>query len=502
MKRLKQLITIITNKCVNHPLWVLIAFYSLHLLWLDKVPHVALDEPWFINTADNVAKGLGFINTAKGYAGGETFFLLPSILWIPLKLWGVSLFTARMTTFCIGIVALIGFIKILKELGVSKRIQLGVGSFLVVGNMFFVIFHWVRPEALVLTLVIWALLFVIRACQTGAYPCLIWSCFLLSLSCLAHPYAVSLCAVFALFIATLCIKQKTISPLLFSVGGLLITVSIVVGFVSLFSSWSIYVQDIINQVSRRVPLEASKWVFFKDNIGQFFQTYSLGFKRGMILIVELFFLSLGIVYNKNKAIRYVSLAGFGGLLISFVGYFFRRRYFGVFLIFSYVIMALLLKESKEWKNRYLKGALVLVLSLYFVNNLLGDMYILKKMRHATPFHHIETELKKIIPDNSTVISHLQFWTALSHVNFKVNSLVEIQNAKEGDYVVISDVFQHATSPTTGENNDVHNVKTGESVFFNEAINELTQHAYMEARITTKGYGNIMIWKYGIDSCKF
>ena len=95
--------------------------YCIQLLWLDKIPLIALDEPWLISTAFNVSEGLGFENTAKGAYGGELFFLLICFLWIPLKIFGVSLYAARFVTFLIGSIAIVGFIKVLQEFEIGKK---------------------------------------------------------------------------------------------------------------------------------------------------------------------------------------------------------------------------------------------------------------------------------------------------------------------------------------------------------------------------------------------
>ena len=119
---------------------------------------------------------------------------------------------------------------------------------------------------------------------------------------------------------------------------------------------------------------------------------------------------------------------------------------------------------------------------------------MQKFRKAPYFRQIETQLREAIPEHAPVVSHLQFWTGLSHASFKVASIDAIKALPVGGYVVISDEFQKALSPTTGQLGDVHHVQEGERIYYKGAMDILKIQGIQVKQILTEGYGAITVWQ--------
>ena len=489
INQVKKLCNVIVS---NHyySLLILISLYSFQLLWLDKIPLVAIDEPWAGNTAYNVSKGLGFINTNRGMWGGDHLFLMPAITWVWIKLFGLSLFSIRFASFVCGIVTIVGWVKICKQLDIKSWVTTLVGSTFILGNIFFVIFHWGRPESLVCTLLIWAVYYTIKGISTSWV--LLLSSFLLSIGCFAHPHLLAVCIVYALFACALAVYKKEWQPIIYSVLGVSVTLCIAWVFIQLhFESLSIFLSDLTQLSSdRSYKASTSMGMFFIDNIKQFIVTYCLGWKRSYILFFEIGILGFGLFQKQYKSIRYLSLAGLLAFGIGLVMYFFRRRYFGIILIFSYLVLAILLTVFSKRKNKKIFYSLIFFTGMYLANNLVGDLYIVYKNRHVEPFYKIEKYLRNHIPQQARVYSSLHFWTGLEETIW-LRSLAEL---KSGDYVVLSDLFKQAISPTTGEKGDVHNVKDVETARYNQTVNYINQNGILLDQKQTNGYGLIQLWK--------
>ena len=109
-----------------------IAYLLLQIPLLDRVPLVAVDEPWYANTADNFARGNGLINTNVGRRGGDQFFLYTIFVAGVFKALGTSLWTGRFCSVLIGLGALWGWFL------VCRALKAGTAALIVTSTLFII----------------------------------------------------------------------------------------------------------------------------------------------------------------------------------------------------------------------------------------------------------------------------------------------------------------------------------------------------------------------------
>ncbi|NJK93861.1 MAG: glycosyltransferase family 39 protein [Bacteroidales bacterium] len=115
------------------------------------------------------------------------FVFFPFLMGIGFKILGCTLWTARFISVIGGLLALIGLLKIFKELKLSNKLSVMGGLIFIVSNISFVIFRSARPEGLVLTFGIWSIYYLIRYLQEKTLRNLILLSLFSSMAFLVHP---------------------------------------------------------------------------------------------------------------------------------------------------------------------------------------------------------------------------------------------------------------------------------------------------------------------------
>ena len=107
-------------------------YLLLQIPLIGVVPSIMVDEPWYANTAWNFSIENGFINTVpeSKTTAGIDLFLYTFFLGTAFKLFDTSLYMAKMVSIIGGLIGLIGFINILKELRITNRFIVIVSSLL------------------------------------------------------------------------------------------------------------------------------------------------------------------------------------------------------------------------------------------------------------------------------------------------------------------------------------------------------------------------------------
>lgn len=473
------------------PLAILLSLFYLavELPLLDRLPIILTDEAWYANTAYNWIQGHGLINTNTGWRGGDQLFLTTLLNGTFFKLLGTSLYTGRLVSVFLGLISLWGFIACLKKMTVPKSIVALTSSLWIFSNVFYILFRRLRPESLLIALSIWALYFLIDHWQTKQKKTLFFTALLIGLSLLSHPNGIIMILVVGLIVLIEEGRWKNI--LVYSSGLFFIGIVFIIGWqslkdVSIFS----FLQEMLH--NKRTSVAGNPLITFITNCRVIIPSYTLGFKRAYMLFAELGILVYGLFYYKNKPLSAkISLLG---LLYFFAAFLilnpFFRAGFGVILIFSFLVFAILFDT--------LYKPLIL---LYFANTLAGDIFLVKKDYRNSSFETLSHTLSEIVPKNSIVLTHIQFWFPLKDCqNYNSNTnwsttpykdLIECAQKSHIDYAVITDEFAKEISPTTGKKQDLY---AGGFGAYYEKVQKIAHKGTLIKSIDTQGYGVIQVWK--------
>ena len=121
---------------------------------------------------------------------GQEIFIYTGLLGIFFKIFGTSLFSARLFSVISGFLALIGFIQILKILNINHRTIIFSSILFIVSNVNYIIFRTVRPEGILLMFAIWSFYFLLIAIKKLSPYYMIPSGSLVAVSFLCHPHGV------------------------------------------------------------------------------------------------------------------------------------------------------------------------------------------------------------------------------------------------------------------------------------------------------------------------
>lgn len=485
------------NKNFNILTFSLLGSYFLfQLLFINKVPDIMVDEPWYANTAYNFSKGLGFINTCPGTQGGDTFIVYTFLMGVFYKIFGCSLFTTRLFSIIGGGIGLLGFIYLLRLIKTKTHIIVIASLLFIFSNIYYIAFRSGRPEGWVIVFGIWALYFAYKYTEDNLWKSVVLSSFFGALSFGTHPHGALFFASAAIIFISYSIKKSTIVHVWkFSwVSAVMLAVFIFLFVMAIGDR----ITEIFGQFSERNTL--GNQMSISSNFIGFFKEYTLGIKRLYIFLFEILIIVFAFYYYHRKNFISNSLAICAIFVFCFSILIFNpypSRHFGEVAIFSLLILAVLLNLSSS----LLLKALYIATAIYFLNNLAGDAYIIAKKHNNISYERLSQEIDKTVPDNTIVISLLEFWFPLKeNVNYnsytrwwltKYGDLNELIDSNTVQYVVMSDLIVKTTTGTSGR---VKNVPEKDKQFY-ESANILTKKmGILIKEIPTENYGNIQIWK--------
>ena len=491
-------------KHYNYTFFILIGiFLLLQIPLIDTLPGIMVDEPWYANTAWNFSVGNGFTNTVPGSQGGDDLFLFTFLLGIFFKLFGTSLFTARMVSIIGGLVGLIGFFQILKILKIKSKFVIFISGLLFIfSNVSYIIFRSVRPESWVVALGVWALYFLIKGHILNKEINYFFTGLLSSAAFLCHPHGAISIFLFGVIVLLYCYNKKIIRALSYYILG--IAPIAIILFFYIFTVRQETLIEFFGSWTHRIATEQDNFIHSQmSNLSTFFRTYTLGLKRIFILLFELGVLLYGLFFlKKNKYVLMISTIGLSYFVIAMIFLHpFSTRHFGEVLIFSFVVFALLLDYYKA-NQKFYKYVIVIGL-LYLANNLAGDLYVIWRDHDNISYSEIEKKVDNLVPDNTKVLSLLNFWFPLKN-NENYNSYTRIWETpyknidnllSSGDikYVVLSDYMLYSGTGTSGRKADA-NVITQVGTFYSKAKSYAQTNGELIEIINTRGYGKIEIWK--------
>lgn len=477
---------------------IVVLYLALQLLFLDKLPDIMEDEPWYANTAYNFSQGNGFTNTNVGHQGGDFFILYTFFLGIAIKVFGCTLYVTRMVSVVAGLIALWGMISLLKTLKVSKLISSLTLLMFVLSNVTFVVFRTTRPESWILAFGIWSVFYLVKLHGRYRVDTLVLASLFATLSFLSHPNGILFLFVSGVYVLINAIQEKKPSRVIWF--GLIALGLIVIHFTITFLNPNVSFKNFIVDIKDRNSVTNTYNGFF-DNIVDSYHTYTLGIKRLMILLFEIGVLIFGIVLSKKgNLLRYFSIFGILVLILSLLIFNpYGTRHFGEILVFSFITFAL---AAEEIRNPKIRRLLVVVGCLYLLNNLAGDAYLVYSKAYNTPYSDIENKLSESIPEGSVVLTSQHFWYPLKNTEFYseythwdfINSYENIDVlilSRNVDYVIHSSSFLKGITGTSGRSEDIPSSTLD---FFHKAAQYADEQGKLKDKIPTVGFDTILIYK--------
>lgn len=486
---------------------LIVIYFAVQLPLLTQLTSVWCDEPWYANPAYNFSINKGLVNTCVKSGGYEGSFIYTTGLSVVYRLFGCSLLTSRLFSVAAGLLGLIGFLLIIRKYARKTELVLLGGLLYIFSNIHFIIFRTVRPEGAMLSIVIWAVYFLLEAIHDDKKSSFLFSGLLVSSSFLCHPHGAIFVLIFSVMLFIHAIRDKSWKGFLLFIIGCSV-MGVVFGYYnSLVSSKNVF-QTILSWAGgNRTSFgkTANEQVSLAHTIMTFFSHYSLGLKRLYIFIFEICALSAGLFYVKrNRVIFQLSLIGVVYLLLAFLFLRpFAARHFADVTTFSFLAFVLILADLQ--KKGYLKVRyFVLGLGvLYLLNNMAGDAYVMYRDSKQTPYSKIERQVDELVPDNTNVVTLLNFWFPLKNNNVfntytrwdrtRYKNLYDLLSSGDVDYVVISDYLAKGRTATSGRKEKKSTVNR-----FAKYYDTVTDFAKRSGRllqvINTTNYGDIEIWE--------
>jgi hypothetical protein len=368
-----------------------------------------VDEVWYSSSTYNFITSGVFENVNVGY-GGNGIIVYMLYLSAYFYIFGVSLFTARLSSFLMGIVSILIVRKMLKVLNISEFNILLSLSFFAFSNLYLSIFKLTRPESLALVFSLCILLttyyYLNKDYNLRFLFLLIFFSFLAINS---HPNSSIIILLSFLIIFYFIIKEKKYSKLYHLFLMILgVTVSMVFLTIMIAVSNNVSINVSLSNLLSRNTVNAN---FVVALILKFDVTikYFLITNRIITFVPQMFLIIAGLFFAKrNKYIFGISVFGTASLCIALLflspsGF---PYVFPYVFIFSAFTLSLLLKKFENQKHLK-RITIIFAVSVIFLNiiaNLVHtkntfDPNINSKMR----------EINALLPDKSLIISESPFW---------------------------------------------------------------------------------------------
>jgi hypothetical protein len=434
---------------LRHVGFGLAAFYALFYLFnLADSPPILYDEPLYADTANSFAKTGTFKNTLGGFSG-QQLILFPMILGGVFKLTGTSLFWGRFLSFTLGFLSLLLFLKCLKKFKLSASLHTLFGIGFIVSNTCLVSFRIIRPESLVLFLILSLITVLLHLNKKSNW---FYSSvgFISGALTLTHVIGFLAALGVVVFIFLESIKQKKFKTIgYFFLGGL--------PFLCLFYGNLIYQYgsivaflDFLHESEKFSSSDGYLGLFLSNFTVPFIEGYVMGAKRLYIVSIECFCMLLAFKL-KHPLSKYL---GSMTLSLSFFGFFlinaFLRPYFIFIPILTLLILCCWLKETKK------KTLVKIILIFYILNQALGSSYFLMKHRNNT----ISSLFKNnhIFESNQyPIISYNEFWFLSPDSKWFYRDIPskEMLLSTYGGYYVILSPFKLKAVSSTVQNKAIY-----------------------------------------------
>ncbi|HEX3009816.1 MAG TPA: glycosyltransferase family 39 protein [Bacteroidales bacterium] len=488
----------ISIKNYNYLAVAVIATYLLfQSLYVNRVPDVMVDEPWYGNTAYNFSQTSHFVNTCPGSNGGDVFIVYTFIMGSFYKLFGCSLFVTRIVSVLGGLLALLGMFSILRLFKIKPFAVGMICLMFVFSNVFFIVSRSGRPEAFILAFGLWSVFFAFRYySHRNRLRDVLFSALFGVLALGSHPHGAMFLASAAIIFLLISVEEKNVKPVAnFALASAVMGIALVIIVYITLGERS---KDILAQFSSRNSF--SNNLSIASNISNFFSQYTLGIKRLYILLFEMGVILMSFLYFRRGSLYLKALVYSVVVVVTFSFLIFNpysARHFGEVAVFSMLILAVLVNtlQVRTIKVLYLFSA------LYLLNNMAGDIYLLARKAKNVSYDQLSHEIDKAVPDDAVTISMLEFWFPLKDnesynqytrwEKMKYKSMEELIASKKTKYIILSDLVSLKKTGTSGRERKMSVRFKG---YFDKVNQIVVNMGVLEKEIKTDTYGTVRIWK--------
>lgn len=403
----------------NYSIVIVLALFAiLQLPFLSISRPIMVDESWYSNSSYNFITSGSFENVNIGFGGnGVIIFLL--YLSSYFLLFGTSLFTARLSSFVMGVIAIFLVRKMLGILKAGEFNKLITLSFFAFANLYLSIFKLSRPEALALVFSLLVLITVYNYLNKNYSPKYLFLLVFLSfLSINSHPNSAVIILLSFLVILYYIIKNKNYSKLLHLVpiaAGGAISILFMIVIISINNNFSL--NDSFNNLFGRNSVNN---YFLEKLMSKIDVTkeYFVSTNRIITFLPQVFVVAVGLFFvKKNKNLFFISLCGLVSAGIAFIflapsGFIYVYPY--VF-IFSVPALSLLLITLD--KNKILVKIVTALSVIVILVNIVAYISLTKKTLDFE-INKKMSEINLLLPENSLILSEPPFWFISPEKNIK------------------------------------------------------------------------------------
>lgn len=478
----------------------------LQLPFLTEAYRITVDEPWYAATAHAFASGHGLKNELVGSGGGDVFFLYPMMMSSLFLIDGTTFYAGRLFSVAMGVLAVVGLIGVMYRLGLRWMEVTLCGSAFIVSNLSYLTFRAIRPECAGTAFAIWGVYFLLEALRTRSPRDGALCGVAVGAAFLSHPAL----ALFVLLVGIALLvdgfRERAFSAVIaYSVVGLgvlalllaFMQVSMEEGVVGTLEIMAGRAADV---GSERLGMLASTW----ENATSFFHRLHAEGRRAPIVLLEIIVLGWGLAnLRKLGPASVMPLIPIGFLVVGFLTL--RPMLLRSFTVVEWMILATfglmiadLARSSAAWKVHAARAALALLA----LNNLAGDLYVIKRDWNAISYAELGKAIAAQVPPGSTVMSHMLFWFPLQESKVYTSysrwrheahdDLESLLDSGEVEYVVLLDYdgLSLITAGATGSNPLLSPVLS-----YRKRVGEWADESgNLVAEIPARGYGKVAVWR--------
>lgn len=431
------------GKCIDKSrlqlIITIVIFIILEIPYLSSIRPVMYDEAWYSSTGYNFYIGNGFYNTIVG-SGGNANFVLPLFIGIFFRIFGASLFSARLVAVVSGIIFIFILYKILNLLNIIPKIQIVAYATFLSLPFFNTVFRFARPESIAIVFFISAIYFHLNFITRSNYLYIIYTAVNLLIAFLSHPFSSIFFLLIGLNLFIISIHKRDIKLLKYIVLFGLIGLSgfFIIFFVSSYynnnesdtitSLQSILLRTFLNQtvnesIILRITTFINYWIFSPKAI----------FSVPLLIIV------IGGFFTSDKRVQTLSALSFSYLILSF--FIFKNGQELFPLIFDYFIGTSVIVTASVFNymhQKFFKSTVFIFICFTILNFAATISYNL--IKHENINKVLQADFPLIIPEGSKVFGPLRFWFFAPNTYYiSDHYLLDFPDINTLDYVITNSV---------------------------------------------------------------
>lgn len=409
---------------------VVVVLYCLNLVpFLSSIRPVMYDEAWYASVGYEFLQGNGFMNKIVG-SGGNANFLFPMLIAFFFKVFGVSLFSARLLSVFLGMATIVVLHFIFNELKIQLKNRIVVFTLFLSLALFNTIFRFARPESASLMFCALGILFLFRYINQHKLADILFLSLTIICATLSHPYSLLL---FALFGAYIMWEAVTFKNYMYLFRLIFLLVSACCAVYLLYS-----VSEIYNDINSGV-IERLYWSNLSEAVLVYMQTFF--FSKYAVFVYVLFpFLFFG-YKSDNAGIKILSIITFSFFVLF--PFLFSADLMMIGLGLDYVIFLLLIivggvleySKFKIFKN----SRSYLALYLFCIANYCITLYY-NYSKYENVNTNMQNEISQLIPENAIVFGSLRQWFCSMETNYYSDHYrLSLPSCNDFDYLIFNSI---------------------------------------------------------------